>query len=421
VQRSSTRSSFSAVVFSSRAAFSRRSWPYVLALALPWLLLGGQRCITRLAAIAPRRRSLSAYYRFLSSGKWRLPVFFRALFELIQKVFPAASLTLVLDDTLVPKVGRGIFGAGYHYQSSSPRPGAIWGHNWVVLAVVVQVGAYWIALPFWVSLYRAKKSCPPEQFRTRTQLALEAISAVRTWFHGPICLLADGAYNHNGLVATLDEMDISFVSRLRFDARLRELHPGRRKGKRGRRPTRGQPFKPHDRMAQRSKFLPLRVEIYGKPVTLLVREFRALWVTAGREIKVVLTKDPLHPGRFAYLSTTNLGLTAAEVIQSFSRRWSIEQLFSVCKNQMGFDSAEVRTERSVTRHAALTIGLTTWLEVWAHSRGQRFAASSFATKLAGLRHETITSIVLDRGPRTRRNDRIARSLAGLFSIATSAA
>ena len=421
---SCTRSSFHDVVFSSRDAFSKRSWRHVVALVVPWLLLAGQRCMTRLAAIASGRRSQSAYYRFLSRGKWRLPVLFRSLFGLIRQTFPSASITLAIDDTLVPKVGRGIFGTGYHHDHvSRPRAGAIWGHNWFVLAVVVQVGSIaWIALPVWVSLYRAKKSCPPKEFRSRTQLALEALRAVRTWFAGRIVLLADGAYNHNGLIQTLDELGIHLVSRLRSNSDLCDpTPPPRRAGKRGRKPRHGARFSLRERLAKSSKFVPLQVEIYGRKVTLLAYEFVAWWGAAHRVIKIVITKDPRHPARVAYLSSTDTSLTATDVIQYFARRWSIEQLFSVCKNQLGFGSSEVRTANSVTRHAALTIALATWVEVWAWRRNPRTAAASFATKLTCLREESIASLVFASGPRARANDRISRKFAGLFATATRAA
>jgi len=129
---------------------------------VPWLLCAGQRCVKRLAALGSHRRSLSGYYRFLSDGKWRMPVFFKCLFDLIVRTFRIAELTLVLDDTLSPKWGRGIFGTAFHFDHTArPRAGYLWGHNWVVLAVVVQVGTRaWVALPFWVALYRPKKICP---------------------------------------------------------------------------------------------------------------------------------------------------------------------------------------------------------------------------------------------------------------------
>ena len=56
-------SSFLGVVLSVRVAFSKRSWPYLVATALPWLLCAGQRSITRMAKLASHARSLSGYYR----------------------------------------------------------------------------------------------------------------------------------------------------------------------------------------------------------------------------------------------------------------------------------------------------------------------------------------------------------------------
>ena len=56
-------SSFLGVVLSVRVAFSKRSWPYLAASTVPWLLLAGQRCVTRLAKLGSHPRSLSGYYR----------------------------------------------------------------------------------------------------------------------------------------------------------------------------------------------------------------------------------------------------------------------------------------------------------------------------------------------------------------------
>jgi hypothetical protein len=45
---------FLGVVLSVRVAFSKRSCPYPAASALTWVLLVGQRCVTRLAKLAER-------------------------------------------------------------------------------------------------------------------------------------------------------------------------------------------------------------------------------------------------------------------------------------------------------------------------------------------------------------------------------
>jgi len=173
--------------------------------------------------------------------------------EAIVATFPAVSQVRVLDDTLSPKWGRGIFGTAFHFDHASrPRAGYKGGQK-------------------------------PR--------------------HGP------------------------WLPRLSRLAR------------------------------QRSKFKTLAVAIYGKTVTLRLREMVAWWPPLACEVKVVIARDPKRPKRVAYLVTTDLALTAVEVVEAFARRWTIEQMFSVAKNPLGFDSAEVRKERSVPRHAALALAL----------------------------------------------------------------
>jgi hypothetical protein len=424
MKRFTLSSSFLGVVLNAKIAFSERSWPYLAACAVPWLLCAGQRSVRRLAGLATHRRSESGYYRFLSDGKWRMQAFFKCLFDLITRTFRIVSLTLVLDDTLSPKWGRGIFGTAFHFDHTArPRAGYIWGHNWVVLATVVQVGKLaWVALPFWVALYRPKKTCRRGQFRTRHELAAETLALVRGWFSGSILLLADGAYANASLAGPARKLGIQMVSRLRTDARLREPTPRKQpKGKRGRKPRHG-PWLPRlSKLArQRSKFKTLAVAIYGKTVTLRLREVVAWWPPLACAVKVVIAREPKRPKRVAYLVTTELALTAVEVVEAFSRRWTIEQMFSVAKNQLGFDSAEVRKERSVVRHAALALAMITWVEVWTRLFRRYLSARPFAAKLAALREEAVTETIFASGPRRKGSRRIAGTLATLFSVATRA-
>ena len=421
----SVTSDLEEVVVSARVAFSKRSWPFVLSMAVPWLLCAGQRSIHRMAEMGGLRRSVSAYYRFLSEGKWRAGPLFRSLLDLIVGTFGIEDLTLVLDDTLCPKWGRQIYGtASYFDHVHRPRPGFIWGHNWVVMAVVIRAShKISIALPFWIRLYRPKDRCAPGEFRTRHQMAAAALQLVRSLFPGRIRLLADGAYANDSLVRPVRDLGMHLVSRLRSDACLRAPTPPRRtKAARGRRPKHGARLGKLSSLARsRACFRRQRVSIYGKEVDLLVREFEAYWPALQRVIKVVITRDPRRPKRRAYLFSTDIRMLASEIVESFAQRWSIEQLFSVAKTQMGLDSAEVRKERAVVRHATLCMALITWTEVWAYRRHPASWARSFTQKLAWLRAETITSTVFASGPRTRGSRRIAQGLGELFTRATSAA
>jgi len=109
------------------------------------------------------------------------------------------------------------------------------------------------------------------------------------------------------------------------------------------------------------------------------------------------------------------------VVEAFAHRWTIEQMFSVAKNQLGFDSAEVRKERSVLRHAALALAMITWVEVWARRFRRPLSARPFAAKLAAAREEAVMQTIFASGPRRQGSREIAGALATLFSAATRAA
>jgi len=395
------------------------------AIAIPFLLTAGQKCVTRMAKIARHDRSRSGYYRFLSDGKWRMNSFFKCLFDIIVQAFALKKITLVLDDTLRPKWGKKIFATGNFYDHTArPRPGYIWGHNWVVLAIVVRLGGLgYVALPFWVSLYRSEDGCPPEKFKTRHQLAQEGLRLARSWFSGAITLLADGAYNNKRISDAAAELKMTFISRLRSDARLRKPKPPERKnGIRGRKPKHGPWLPKLSALACRtSEFRTETVDIYGKTVTLLVREIIAYWPAVDKILKVVITRDPKRPKRVAYLSSTDISMSAKQVVESFAQRWTIEQLFSVAKNQMGFDSAEVRKERSVVRHAALCMAMITFVEVWAKKCGGRLSHGTFSVKLAKAREDAVEETIFASGPRRKGRRQIAKAARELFSTAMCAA
>lgn len=307
--RYKTSSSFCEIVLTARIAFSKRSWPYLAATAVPWLLCAGQRCVTRLAAMAAHRRSKSGYYRFLSDGKWRLEMLFKSLFDLIVQTWELKDVILVLDDTLCPKWGRGIFAAGSFFDHAArPRAGYIWGHSWVVLAVVVQAGKHaWVALPFWIVPYRPEGTCTPEEFRTRHQLAVEALKAVRLWFSGAITLLADGAYCNRSIIGPVACLGITLISRMRCNARLRVPHPPMQPiGKRGRRADHGRLLPKLCGLVRDGRaFHSCEVTIYGKTMTVRVREVVGYWPPVRAVVKAVIVRETSGRKRRAYLVSTD--------------------------------------------------------------------------------------------------------------------
>jgi hypothetical protein len=386
-------------------------------MAVPWLISSGQRHVRRLCVRASWKRHESSFYRFLSQFKFRIEPFFRVLLLLIIRKFKPPEILIAIDDTLCPKWGRHIFGAASFFDHvRRPRPGYIWGHNWVVLAVVVQLFGSSVSLPFWIALYRSQKSCPKEEFRTRLEISVAALRTIRTWISLPITVLADGAYNNKSMLRPLLALKIPLVSRLRFDARLRADPPRRRRKIRGRKRKYGRCLGKLQKMARTGRgWQPVQVHIYGKDVQLMIKSFDAWWPKAGVKLRVVITRDPRGKRKPCYLSSTNLSMTPQMIIEHFALRWSIEQVFSDAKLLMGLDSAEVRKEKSVLRHAIFTFALLTWVRVWAKEALAKdpHPPTSFAGQLSLIRGALMASTISHSIPGRKLSKRNSGELAQL--------
>lgn len=410
-------SEFLGVTLTFQAAFSKRSLPYFLAVSVPWIVFQGQRTVRALRRGTALKRHEASFYRFFSSFKLRVGVFRRLLFESIVSTFGLQDLLIVVDDTLCPKWGQKIFGTGRFFDHvARPRPGFIWGHNWVVLSIVVPLFGANVALPFWVALYRPKKSCAADTFRTRHELVIEALKTARSWTTSPIRLVADGAYNNESILTPLRELGIHLVSRLRTDARLRGNPPQRRRKQRGRRAKYGKALPGLTAMRRANRgWKRVKVAIYGKLVPMDIKTFMAWWPKSSQQLLVIITRDPRGRRKGAVLSSTDLTQSPEQVIETFARRWSIEQLFADAKQALGLDSAEVRSERSVLRHATLAFGFVTMVRIWAYKtmKSQKQPPKSFAAQLSILREDIIANTIFREIPNRKGSRRNARSLAEL--------
>ena len=103
----------------------------------------------------------SRFHRFFSHAAWDIDTFSMALAKLVVTILaPGAELLWAVDDTLCRKRGLTLYGAGMHYDpliSSRAKALVSWGHDWVVLCLIV-VHPFWaptkvFALPIAARLY----------------------------------------------------------------------------------------------------------------------------------------------------------------------------------------------------------------------------------------------------------------------------
>jgi DDE superfamily endonuclease len=103
----------------------------------------------------------SRFHRFFSHAAWDIDTFSLALTKLVLTILaPGALLIVTVDDTLCRKRGLTLYGVGMHYDpliSSRSKKLVSWGHDWVVLCVLI-VHPFWaptkvFALPIAARLY----------------------------------------------------------------------------------------------------------------------------------------------------------------------------------------------------------------------------------------------------------------------------
>ena len=306
----------------------------------------------------------SRFHRFFSHAAWDLNVLFLCLAKLAVTILaPGAILHWAVDDTLCRKRGLTLYGAGMHYDpliSSRAKPLVSWGHDWVVLCLVIAY-PFWaptkvFALPIATRLYRnrqgltkgkkrktkaAKAKTKPKSnanHRTRPQLAMELLTLVSTWFpNDRVVVTGDSAYGGRSVLAQLPNQ-VDLISHVHPKGAL-YAPPPPVTGKR-----RGAPRKKGDRLPSmvqwaadpKQPWTELAFDQFGLHAVLQVKTQQALYYKAGgaRLLTIVLTRDRdgQRPDQMFYC--TRLDWDARQILSAYAQRWAIEICRADCTSSV---------------------------------------------------------------------------------------
>ncbi|MGF6889543.1 hypothetical protein ABIA39_009001 [Nocardia sp. GAS34] len=242
------------------------------------------------------------------------------------------------------------------------------GTTFVVAAVVVELpfADRPIALPV---LFRLWRPGGP----TKTLLARDLIyriAAARP--DRRVHVVAAGAY----VCSTLRHLpaNVTLTGPLPRNAALYEVHPDvdnppNMRGRRGRPRTRGAKIGTPADLAAATAGEPVTVTRYGRTTTVTVHERRCLWYGAFRSqpVRVLVVREPRRPG--LALLTTDTTAPAAEVVERYAARWSIEVAFFEAKHVTGAGEARNRTRPAVERTVPFGMLTQTLVILWYHLAG----------------------------------------------------
>lgn len=365
------------------------------------------------AAGVAAERHHAAFHRVFSAARWSLDQLGLIVFLLVKALLPEATVQLSLDDTEAHKRGLKVYGVGMHHDAQlSTRKKAVltWGHNWVILSVIVQLRCCpgrVFSLPILFRLYlnhdaaaRARRT-----HRTRPELAVELLHLLCTThpalrFH----VFADTAYGGMSVLGQLP-INCDLTSRLPLDARLYDAPPPRQPGARGRPRKRGARLPtPAQMLGQRARRVEL--DLYGRKHKARIVDMVARWYSVPARPLRIVAVEPLTGGRpVQAFYSTRVEDSAEQVLRGYSNRWSIEEAIQGGKSFLGFEEPQGWSRLAVLRTAPIALLLYSLIVVWFARVGYKLyrplvrpwyrkkERPSFADMLRTLRRESLLATI----------------------------
>ncbi|MCK4275778.1 MAG: transposase [Phycisphaerae bacterium] len=387
----STVSTFVALMASFNPVLTVPTAANMAVLARGALLSTGPRTVTSclLAAWPWVEKRWSSYANVLRRARFDPHALARILFTMILRLLPrSAPIVLAVDETLVRRYGPRVVGVGMHRDAVRSSHGcriATPGHKWIVLSVMIRLPyvEQALALPILSVLYSTRKHARHNRakrlyrrHRTVGELALLVVRMLVRWApQRRFIVVGDGSYATHMLAWALRPESphkalrrVSLVSRFRMDAAT-YARPRPHQG-RGRPRLKGDKLPSPQQVAADSDTQWDRALLawYGgkeKMVSLCSGE--GLWykaATGAKWVRWVLVRDPEGRRRDEVFFTTDPQLRAADIVEIFVQRWSLETTMQQARARLGLETLRNWSALAVRRSVPLLLGLYSLVVLW---------------------------------------------------------
>ena len=346
-----------------------------------WVVCLGRRTISRVWETTGQadERNHAAAFRLFSQAAWNWDEVCRLLLlQVVARLVPGTRLWVVVDDTLCHKRGAKVaFGGIFLDAVLSTRRHKVlrFGTNWVLLGVVVELACRpdrYFCLPILWRVYQKQQAKAKAEHRTKSQLAAEMLAVLAGWLpQRHIVAVADSAYLGKHLLRGRP-VNVDCLGPIHWKAALYEAlaEPQGRRRHGGRWPTPKEMLADDRRWPRREQAIPFKS---GRERTLEVKVITGCcWYAAAgpKAVQVVLVHDPQGQWRDEALVSTDVTLSAEEVITGYCRRWSVEVAFCDAKQFLGFHDPQVWCGASVQRATPLAWFVGTLVVCWYVEAGQ---------------------------------------------------
>ena len=318
-------------------AFSRPSFKIFSSFIIAFIQLGKElhtSSMVQFLAHCFLHRSLSSFTRFLGNNVWAMEeVAETTLYQFFHtlRIKAHSVLFLVVDDTLAEKTGKKIPGCAWHRDHTQKT--YVFGHQWVLFALLYKD----FLLPLWTKLYHPKGTKGCGSFQTKITLAKRMLQALRLPIPCKVYLLADSWYWAKELALFCRKCGYHMISQFKSSSVLW---------------MNGERTKVKTLTTIASAYREVSLFLYGKNKTLQIARFVGTIQGLGKVAVVVVKEKRKKP---SYLVSTNLHLSALDIVKYYAKRWKIEQMIKDLKQRLGFGDYQVRNLQAIQRHVALAL------------------------------------------------------------------
>ena len=352
----------------------QRSWQKAQLLLVGALLCQGKRTMSRVLRVMglEQDRHYGNYYRVLSRVGWSGLAGAQILLGLIVSLLVSGGVIVIgVDETLERRWGKRIWGLGIYrdaVQSSSKHKVTSRGVRWQVMQVLVSLPwsrRVW-GLPF-LSVMVPSESTPRvgnRASKSSLDWAVQMVTVVSRWLKRHWICVADGSYGNAKFGWACRRHGVSLVARLPWKANLYEFAPTLPRRYPGRPRTKGYRLPSMQQHLDTLTFESGRHHIlrwYGG--THALRQLvtgTAVWDVDGYPplpLRWVLVIDPTGHQPPTALFSTNLMLSAPDIVERYVSRWSLEVTFEEARAHLGFQSQRQWSKAATTRTTPVLLAL----------------------------------------------------------------
>ena len=344
--------------------FTAPSFAYFRAYVWALMVVEGRKCLTRLARCAFfHQRALSSWERFLAEHRWSLTALTERLVTLVvtklgDRLQVHGASLLGKDTTLVAKTTKRMLGVQKwkDHSDNADRGAYLVGHHWNLVGLISQWEARWLCWPLVMRLVPGLKGARQwmvgdtvEPMRFWDAAIAAILEVTRCLGEASVRVVADAYYSKAPFLNGLLARGIQVISRLRKDAVGWDDPAPRPSGTRGRKPRHGRKWTLASLLSAQTPTRE-RLPLYGTltEVGFVVRD---VWLRdVAQKVRVVVLEGAKEP---LILVSTDLALSALQIIDLYGARFSIELTRRDLKQHFGLGDYQCTTTLAILRFVHL--------------------------------------------------------------------